>query len=76
MKPGSRRVVYVWRVIAVLGDGRGIGDCGHNHATKGAAVRCPWAPAGWDDMLVCDLLVRQVRDRRIDPVRTRGRRAA
>jgi hypothetical protein len=50
-----------WSVIAVDGDGRGHGTCGHEHATAEEAVRCDWAPAGWDDMEVCDLLVRQLR---------------
>ncbi len=73
-KVGSRRIVYVWRVIAVCHDGRGLGDCGHDHVTDLEAVRCPWAPTPWPDR--CDLLVRKVRDRRIDPARTKRRRAA
>lgn len=76
MAVGAKRIVLVWRVIAVDGNGQGHGDCGHNHKTKDAAVRCRWAPSGWDDMLVCDLLVRQVRDRRIDTPRALARRAA
>lgn len=75
MKVGARRVRYVWRVIAVLGSGQGHGDCGHNHKTSMAAVRCRWAPHDWDDHLICDLLVRKVRDRRIDPPRTKRRAA-
>lgn len=50
-----------WEVIAVLGSGCGAGSCGHSHATEDDAIACDWAPAGWDDMLMCDLLVRQVR---------------
>jgi hypothetical protein len=59
---GSRRQVLTWRVIAVDATGQGHGDCGHNHVAQMDAVRCRWAPPGWDQMLVCDLLVRQVRD--------------
>ena len=62
-------MVLVWRVIAVLPDGKGIGDCGHDHADDLEAVRCPWTPDPWP--FVCDLLVRQVRDRSIDPPRHR-----
>lgn len=76
MKAGAKRVVYVWQVIAVVEDGSSPGNCGHNHETELDAVRCPWAPPGWDNMLICDLLVRKVRDRRIDPVRTRRSKAA
>lgn len=76
MTAGARRVRYVWRVIAVLGNGHGHGDCGHDHETKDEAVVCRWAPADWNDHIVCDLLVRQVRDRRIDPPRTRRSKAA
>lgn len=76
MKVGSKRVVYVWQVIAVLEDGSSPGNCGHDHATKEEAVRCDWAPPGWELMDICDLLVRQVRDRRINPVRTRKSKAA
>lgn len=69
MNVGAKRVRYVWRVIAVDGAGQGHGNCGHNHETQDAAMSCRWAPPGWDGMLVCDLLVRQVRDPRIDPPR-------
>ena len=31
------------------------------NATQLEAVRCPWAPPGWDAMPECDLLVREVR---------------
>lgn len=48
-----------WRVIAVCADGSGLGNCGHNHRSKEAAVACPWTPDPWPDR--CDLLVRQVR---------------
>ena len=75
-KVGAKRMKLVWRVIAVDGNGHGRGDCGHSHRSSIAAVNCRWAPPGWEDMLVCDLLVRRVRDRRIDPPRTRARRAA
>lgn len=67
-KVGSRRARYVWRVIAVLADGRGLGDCGHDHICDLEAFACPWTPDPWPE--VCDLLVREVRDRRFD-----GRRA-
>jgi len=50
----------VWQVIAVAADGKSPGSCGHRHATKDAAVDCPWVPRPWPDH--CDLLVRQVRD--------------
>lgn len=72
----ANKVRLVWIVIAVLGDGSSPGNCGHDHATQDDATRCDWAPEGWDDMPICDLLVRQVRDRRIDPVRTRRSKAA
>ena len=74
-KVGSRVARYVWRVIAVLGNGHGHGDCGHNHKTSLTATRCRWAPPDWDDHIVCDLLVRKFRDRRGEPVRTRRRAA-
>ncbi len=74
-KVGAKRMRLVWRVIAVGEGGQGHGDCGHNHRTKGAAVSCNWAPPGWNDMLICDLLVREVRDRRIDPPRARRSKA-
>lgn len=48
-----------WIVIAVVESGRGIGDCGHQHADDEAAFACPWTPDPWPE--VCDLLVRQVR---------------
>src|SRR5690606_24748824 len=76
MKVGAKRMKLVWRVIAVDGEGYGHGDCGHNHRTASAAVACKWAPPGWDDILVCDLLVRQVRDPRIDSPRALARRRA
>lgn len=60
-KVGSRVAVYVWQVVAVDGTGQGHGTCGHRHASKICAVMCPWEPAGWDEMTVCDLLVREVR---------------
>jgi hypothetical protein len=60
-KVGSRVATYVWRVIAVDWSGQGHGTCGHAHATQLEAVRCPWAPPGWDAMPECDLLVREVR---------------
>lgn len=71
-KVGARRMVLVWRVIAVDEHGRSPGNCGHNHRTSGAAVSCRWTPPGWEDMLVCDLLVREVRDRRVDSARRRA----
>ena len=58
---GSRVAQYVWQVIAVDATGRGHGTCGHAHADAGFATMCPWEPAGWDAMTVCDLLVRKVR---------------
>jgi hypothetical protein len=61
VKVGSRVARYVWRVIAVDATGRGHGTCGHAHADAGFATMCPWEPAGWDQMPVCDLLVREVR---------------
>jgi hypothetical protein len=54
-----RRARLVWRVIAVDERGSSPGNCGHSHATKLEAVRCPWAPEPWPDR--CDLLVREVR---------------
>lgn len=75
-KAGARRATYVWRVIAVDAEGHGHGNCGHAHATQEEATICDWAPEGWDDMPICDLLVRQVRAPGIDPVRTRTTRAA
>lgn len=70
---GARRMLTTWRVIAVDGAGHGHGSCGHYHATSDDAAACPWSPPGWDDMTVCDLLVRQVRD---DRVATPARRRA
>lgn len=75
-KVGQKRAAYVWWVMAVLEDGRCIGNCGHDHETTDEATACDWAPLDWDDYLVCDLLVRKVRDRRIDPPRTRRSKAA
>lgn len=71
-----RRQVLTWRVIAVLADGRGNGNCGHSHADQIDAERCEWTPEPWPE--VCDLLVRQVRDEVAsgDPVRTKRRRIA
>ena len=66
---GSRVAGRAWRVIAVDWDGRGHGTCGHDHATQLEAVRCPWAPPGWDDMERCDLLVREVRQRQIRSIK-------
>ena len=76
MRVGAKRMKLVWRVIAVDGAGQGHGNCGHDHATSLEAVNCDWAPPGWDDMPVCDLLVRQLRADGIDPPRTKTRRAA
>lgn len=73
-KAGSKRIRYVWRVLAVDDRGCGRGDCGHDHETQDEATECPWAPPGWHLMSCCDLLVRQVRDRRIDPPRTKPAR--
>ncbi len=73
---GAKKAQYVWRLIAVLENGHGHGNCGHNHKTQMAAVRCRWAPPDWDDHLICDLLVRQVRDVRVDSPRALARRAA
>lgn len=50
-----------WEVIAVLPGGVSPGKCGHHHATASQAVACPWAPPGWDEMPICDLLVREIR---------------
>ena len=58
---GSRVARYVWRVIAVDARGEGHGTCGHAHSSADFATMCPWEPAGWDAMTVCDLLVREVR---------------
>ena len=52
---------YVWQVIAVDARGEGHGTCGHAHSSADFATLCPWEPAGWDQMPVCDLLVREVR---------------
>lgn len=60
-KVGARVATYVWQVIAVDATGQGLGTCGHRHASQICAVMCPWTPPGWDDMPVCDLLVREVR---------------
>lgn len=64
MKPAAfPRAPLTWVVIAVLGTGQGIGDCGHQHETADEATLCPWTPDPWPEQ--CDLLVRQVRaDRR------------
>lgn len=75
-KAGARRATYVWRVIAVDEHGQGHGNCGHDHATDAEAVLCPWSPEGWDQMPICDLLVREFRAPGIDPKRTRKARAA
>ena len=65
-----------WTVIAVLGDGRGNGTCGHIHATSDEATLCPWTPDPWP--VVCDLLVRHVRsdDGRRRKVRAKDRQLA
>jgi hypothetical protein len=68
----KKRVTFHWEVVAVDGRGYGHGSCGHRHASSGEATMCNWAPPGWDEMLVCDLLVREVRDEGIDPKRRRG----
>lgn len=72
MKVGAKRLVLVWRVIAVAEDGRGLGSCGHDHAQEMDAVRCPWEPTPWPER--CDLLVRRLRDRSTDKPRTKRRR--
>jgi hypothetical protein len=61
VKVGSRVARYCWQVIAVDARGEGHGTCGHAHSSAGFATMCPWEPAGWDAMTVCDLLVREVR---------------
>jgi hypothetical protein len=75
-RPIVKRQVTTWRVVAVLADGHGNGNCGHSHAEQIDAERCPWTPTPWPE--VCDLLVRQVRDvvASGDRVRTKPRRAA
>ena len=70
-----RRTLLTWVVIAVDEHGHSPGNCGHRHATDLDAVRCPWTPDPWPE--VCDLLVREIRDRGADQVRTKPvRRAA
>ena len=61
VKVGSRVATYCWQVIAVDARGEGHGTCGHAHADAGFATMCEWTPPDWDDMAVCDLLVREVR---------------
>ena len=46
-----------WRVVCVLGDGRRAGDCGHDHRTQMAAVRCQYAPRVYERDLRAELLV-------------------
>ncbi len=50
----------VWVVIWVDAIGRGLGDCGHRHASDDEAMRCPWEPDAAP--MVSAGLVRQVRD--------------
>lgn len=50
----------VWMVVWVGADGRGLGTCGHRHATPDEATLCPFEPANLPD--VCAGLVREVRD--------------
>lgn len=50
----------VWQVIWIGADARGLGACGHRHATAEEATVCPFEPAGLPE--VCAGLVRQVRD--------------
>lgn len=51
---------HVWQVIWIGADGRGLGACGHRHATADDAAACPFEPSGLPE--VCAGLVRQVRD--------------
>lgn len=50
----------VWMVVWVAADGRGLGTCGHRHATPDEATLCPFEPERLPD--VCAGLVREVRD--------------
>jgi hypothetical protein len=50
----------VWQVIWIDGAGRGLGACGHRHATAAEATRCPYKPGELPE--VCAGLVREVRD--------------
>lgn len=50
----------VWQVIWIDARGRGLGACGHRHASSDEATMCPFEPA--DLPGVCAGLVRQVRD--------------
>lgn len=50
----------VWQVIWIAANGRGLGACGHRHASAGEATSCPFEPA--DLPAVCAGLVREVRD--------------
>jgi len=54
------RAPLVWLVLWVDAAGRGLGDCGHRHATDTEATLCPWEPAAAP--VVSAGLVRQVRD--------------
>jgi hypothetical protein len=49
----------VWMVVWVDAGGRGLGMCGHRHASLGEATLCPFVPEGLPD--ACAGLVREVR---------------
>ncbi len=70
---GLQRELH-WEVIAVLANGSSPGRCGHNHATKIDAVRCPWAPPEYETEDICDLLVREFRTERPEQARTKAPR--
>jgi hypothetical protein len=50
----------VWQVIWIDAGGRGLGACGHRHATDDDAAACPFEPGDLPE--VCAGLVREVRD--------------
>jgi hypothetical protein len=52
--------LLVRQVVWVGTDGRGLGACGHRHATADEATLCPFEPERLPD--VCAGLVREVRD--------------
>jgi hypothetical protein len=54
MKKASKRI---FRVVCVLGDGRAVSDCGHDHRTSMAAVHCPYEPRSYKRDIAAELRI-------------------
>jgi hypothetical protein len=63
-KKMAKKTKRTWRVVCVLGDGRRSGDCGHDHRTQLAAVRCPYEPRAYKRDLRAELRIAPAGDAR------------